>query len=61
MYEVILLIALTKPPKLPEPPIYECIRWAWTGDVFNRKVVCLERREKDCSNRLYKSICRLGV
>jgi hypothetical protein len=21
---------------------YRCIRWAWTGDVYNRKVVCLE-------------------
>jgi len=19
-----------------------CVRWAWTGDVYNRKVVCLE-------------------
>jgi hypothetical protein len=21
---------------------YRCVRWAWTGDVYNRKVVCLE-------------------
>jgi hypothetical protein len=21
---------------------YRCVRWAWTGDVFNRKVYCLE-------------------
>jgi len=21
---------------------YRCIRWTWTGDVFNRIVVCLE-------------------
>ena len=21
---------------------YRCIRWAWSGDVYNRKVVCLE-------------------
>jgi len=19
-----------------------CVKWTWTGDVFNRKVVCLE-------------------
>jgi hypothetical protein len=19
-----------------------CVRWTWTGDVFNRKVVCVE-------------------
>jgi hypothetical protein len=23
-----------------------CIRWAWTGDVYNRKVICLEWREE---------------
>lgn len=21
---------------------YRCVRWAWTGDVYNRKVWCLE-------------------
>jgi hypothetical protein len=25
---------------------YECVRWAWTGDVYDRKVFCLEWREK---------------
>jgi len=24
---------------------YRCVRWTWTGDVFNRKVVCLEWRK----------------
>jgi len=27
-------------------PTHECIRWTWTGDVYNRKVVCLEWRER---------------
>jgi len=27
-------------------PEYECVRWAWTGDVYNRKVICLEWRKK---------------
>ena len=26
---------------------YECIRWTWSGDVYDRKVVCLEWRKKD--------------
>jgi hypothetical protein len=26
---------------------YECRRWGWTGDVYNRKVFCLEWRRKD--------------
>jgi len=21
---------------------YRCVRWSWTGDVYNRKVICLE-------------------
>jgi hypothetical protein len=25
----------------------ECVRWVWTGDVYNRKVVCLEWRDRD--------------
>ena len=25
----------------------ECIRWTWSGDVYNRKVVCLEWRKKE--------------
>jgi len=25
----------------------ECIRWTWTGDVYNRKVICLEWRKKE--------------
>lgn len=25
----------------------ECVRWTWTGDVYDRKVVCLEWRNKD--------------
>lgn len=29
-----------------KPPEYECVRWAWSGDVYNRKVVCLEWRKK---------------
>ena len=26
---------------------YRCVRWAWTGDVYNRKVVCLEWQKVD--------------
>jgi hypothetical protein len=25
----------------------ECIRWTWSGDVFDRKVICLEWRKKE--------------
>ena len=26
---------------------YECVRWRWTGDVYERKVYCVEWREKE--------------
>jgi hypothetical protein len=29
---------------------WECVRWSWTGDVYNRKVVCLEWRKKEERN-----------
>jgi hypothetical protein len=25
----------------------ECVKWTWSGDVYSRKVVCLEWRKKD--------------
>jgi len=25
---------------------WECVRWTWSGDVYNRKVVCLEWRDR---------------
>ena len=26
---------------------WECVRWTWTGDVYNRVVTCLEWRDRD--------------
>jgi len=31
--------------KVEPPP--RCIRWTWTGDVYNRTVVCLEWHKKE--------------
>jgi hypothetical protein len=25
----------------------QCVRWTWSGDVYNRKVVCLEWRKPE--------------
>ena len=25
----------------------ECVKWTWSGDVYSRKVTCLEWRKKD--------------
>ncbi len=54
IYEIVLLFELNY-----SKPKYECVRWSWVGDVYDRRVVCLEQKKKDCSNRLHKNICRL--
>lgn len=35
------IILITAPAK------YVCVKWAWTGDVYNRKVYCLEWKKLD--------------
>ena len=47
--------------KEKENTVYECVRWAWVGDVNARKVYCLEWKKKDCSDRVYKDLCKLGI
>lgn len=27
-----------------------CVKWTWSGDVYNRKTVCLMWQEKDKKN-----------
>ena len=29
----------------------ECVKWTWSGDVYNRKVTCLEWRKKEERNK----------
>jgi hypothetical protein len=55
-----LLITLTASSQEKVDEILVCVRWQWTGDVFNRKVYCVEWIKKDCSKRLYKDICKTG-
>ena len=33
---------------------WECVRWSWTGDVFDRKVICLEWRDRDAPKKYEK-------
>jgi hypothetical protein len=30
---------------------YRCIKWTWTGDVYNRRVVCIKWERKNDSVR----------
>ena len=29
----------------------KCVRWTWTGDVYNRVVVCLEWQDRDAPKK----------
>jgi hypothetical protein len=62
---ILCLIILTASAEIKESPkkpdeARVCARWMWTGDVFERKVYCVEWVIKDCSNRLYVDICKRG-
>jgi len=48
----LLLLLLVNTPV--EASKIECVRWTWSGDVYNRKVVCLEWREKETSKERKK-------
>lgn len=37
-----------------------CVRWKWVSTAIDGKVQCVEWATKDCSNRLYKEICKLS-
>jgi hypothetical protein len=47
-YVVLMLLMVIIPSSAAR---YECIRWQWIGDVYNRKVVCLEWRDKDATKK----------
>ena len=59
MFDWILVLALAQEP-VKKWPEWECVRWTWTGDVYNRTVICLEWRKRDCSQRLHVDLCRAG-
>jgi len=59
MFEWIIALTLAQEP-VKKSPERECVRWSWTGDVYNRQVVCVEWQKKDCANRLYPEICKRG-
>lgn len=53
-----LIILSAGAEKTKKEETLKCVRWRWTGDVFERKVYCIEWVKKDCSNRLHKEICK---
>jgi hypothetical protein len=49
-YLVLLLLVIVP----AEAARMECVRWTWTGDVFERKVICLEWRDRDAPKKVEK-------
>ena len=37
-----------------------CSQWQWSGDVYNRKVYCVQWVKRDCSTQMYKDMCKYG-
>jgi len=57
---ILCLIILTASAEKKEESVDVCIKWRWMGDVYDRKVQCIEWAKKDCSQRLHKEICKAG-
>ena len=55
---ICLIILSASAEKTKKDETLKCVRWGWTGDVYERKVYCLEWVKKDCSQRLHKEICK---
>lgn len=53
-----LIILSAGAEKTKKDETLKCVRWKWTGDVFERKVYCVEWAKKDCSQRLHEQICK---
>jgi len=45
-YVLLLLLVVSIPSSAAR---WVCVRWAWTGDVYNRTVWCLEWKDKDAT------------
>jgi hypothetical protein len=50
-YIVLLVLGIIIPSSAAR---IECVRWVWSGDVYNRKVVCLEWRDRDAPKKIDK-------
>ena len=48
MRYILLLLLVCSPA---EAARIECVKWTWSGDVYNRKVVCLEWRDRDAPKK----------
>jgi len=46
-YALVAFVSFANAADVPPKKNEECVRWTWTGDVYNRKVVCLEWRKKE--------------
>jgi len=47
-YLLFLLLVVSIPSSATK---WECVRWVWTGDVYERKVTCIEWRDKNLQEK----------
>ena len=57
---IILLSTIVVASDKKQDEVLVCTRWKWKGEPFENKVTCIEWTKKDCSNRLYPELCKLG-
>jgi len=58
VFIICLMILTVSAEKTKKDETLKCVRWRWIGDVYERKVYCIEWAKKDCSQRLHKEICK---
>jgi hypothetical protein len=57
---IILLSTMVVASEEKKDEVLVCVRWQWRGAPFEGKVSCIEWAKKDCSNRMYPELCKLG-
>jgi len=64
----LLVLWMTLIPAIAQEPSYTlkkdeirvCNKWTWVGQWPNRTIICIEWKIEDCSQRLYKELCKVG-
>jgi hypothetical protein len=63
---VLLLLIPSSADQIPDKKLLKkdevwiCTQWQWLGPPFEGKVGCISWIKRDCSDRLYKDICKLS-
>jgi hypothetical protein len=56
----VFVLTASSEQTLKKDEVWVCARWQWVSTALEGKVHCIEWAKKDCSERLYKEICKLS-